>query len=270
MGLAGRNEICFFEGTAVALYTTIHLHNVGDDALERYAAWFDAEHRQAVNQLRGFKTMDRYEVTQEQIMADIPQPWRFMSVYDFDIDDAQIDVPALAPLIASARDAGWIAKDDTERLFTYELYSDWVGSPNWQVEKPLSGISIILANYTPGRFEEYQRWYDEVHGPEVSNVPGHVAMKRGRLADVQVPPVRYCPGDQLVMTAQQTDNLAFTIGDFGARAMGRSPSGINMAPRSSAGSLARTVHYFRKISGLEFWSDGVAYGGDLSVYHAND
>ena len=91
-------------------------------------------------------------------------------------------------------------------------------------------------------------------------------MKRGELSDLQVEPRRYCPGDQLVMTAQQTDDLAFTIGEFVARALGQSPSGIAMEPRSSAGSLARTVHYFRKVSGSEFWPGGVAYAGDWSVY----
>jgi hypothetical protein len=68
------------------------------------------------------------------------------------------------------------------------------------------------------------------------------------------------------MTAQQTDDLAFTIGDFVARALGHSPSGIVMQPRSTAGSMARTVHYFKKISGTEFWPGGIAYGGDWSAY----
>jgi hypothetical protein len=68
------------------------------------------------------------------------------------------------------------------------------------------------------------------------------------------------------MCAQQTDDLMFTIRDFSARAGGRSPSGIAMQPRSSAGSTARTVHYFKKISGAAHWSGGVAYGGDWSVY----
>lgn len=91
-------------------------------------------------------------------------------------------------------------------------------------------------------------------------------MIRGEFSPIQLEPRRYCPGDQLIMTAQQTDNLAFTIGDFGARELGQSPSGIAMHPRSSAGSLARTVHYFRKISGDLFWPGGIAYAGDLSAY----
>ena len=178
----------------------------------------------------------------------------------------EIDLPALGPLLADARDSGLIRPDDSERIYSYRLYGDWKGSPNWQRDKPLSGISVLLGNYVAGRFEEYQTWYENVHSVEVANVPGHVAMKRGELSDLQVEPRRYCPGDQLVMTAQQTDDLPFTIGEFVARALGQSPSGIAMEPRSSAGSLARTVHYFRKVSGNEFWPGGVAYAGDWSAY----
>jgi hypothetical protein len=216
--------------------------------------------------LRGFVAADRYEVTPQQIMPDIPQPWRYLSVYDFSLETPAIDIPALGPLIAEARDAGLIANDETERLYTYRVFSDWKPSPNWKRSEPLSGVSIILANYVPGRFAEYQHWYEEVHSVEVINVPGHVAMKRGELATVQIEPRHYCPGDQLVLCAQQTDDLLFTLKDFSARARGVSPSGIAMQPRSAAASVARTVHYFRKVSGTRFWQNGIAYAGDLSVY----
>jgi hypothetical protein len=250
----------------MALYTTLHLHNVSPGREEEYARWFDDGHLTALTTLRGFKGADRYEVAREQIMADIPQPWRFVSVYDFDLVTPAIDVPALGPLIADARDAGLVAGDETERLYTYRLYTDWKSSPNWRPSEPLSGVSIILGNYTIGRKAEYQKWYDEIHSIEVINVPGHVAMKRGELSPLQLEPRHYCPGDQLVMCAQQTDDLLFTIRDFSARAGGRSPSGIGMQQRSPAGSTARTVHYFKKVSGRRFWTRGIAYAGDLSVY----
>lgn len=250
----------------MALYTTIHLHNVPEGREAEYAEWFEGTHQTALSHLRGFKSAERYEVTPEQIMPDIPQPWRFLTVYDFNLPNPAIDLPALGPLVADARDAGLIADDDTERLYSYAMYSDWKYSPNYQPEHPYSGVSIILANYVAGRFAEYQKWYDEVHSVEVSNVPGKVGMKRGQLSDIQIEPRRYCPGDQLVLCAQQTDDLLFTIKDFSARARGVSPSGIAMEPRSQSGSFARTVHYFRKISGDRFWPGGIAYAGDLSVY----
>jgi len=250
----------------MALYTTIHLHNVPAGRGADYAAWFDAAHGAALAHLRGFRSAERYELTPQQMMPDIPQPWRFLSVYDFDLPDPAIDIPALGPLVADARDAGMIADDETERLYTYRLYSDWKASPNWQQSEPFSGVSIILANYVPGRRDEYQTYYENVHSVEVINVPGHVAMKRGELSPIQIEPRHYCPGDQLVLCAQQTDDLMLTIKDFSARARGVSPSGIAFEPRSTSGSFARTVHYFKKISGNSFWPGGIAYGGDLSVY----
>jgi len=250
----------------MALYTTVHLHNVPAGREAEYAAWFDGPHRTALARLRGFDAADRYEVTPEQIMPDIAQPWRFVSIYDFDLPNPAIDIPALGPLVADARDAGMIADDDTERLYTYRLYTGWKYSPNYRPDQPFSGLSVLLGNYVAGRFEEYQTWYENVHSVEVINVPGKVAMKRGELSEVQIEPRRYCPGDQLVLCAQQTDDLMFTIRDFSERARGISPSGIAMEPRSTSGSFARTVHYFKKISGTRFWPGGIAYAGDLSVY----
>lgn len=250
----------------MTLCTTIHLHNVPESKRQAYTEWFDTSHQQSLTNLRGFIRADRYESTSEQIMPDIPQPWEFVSVYDFDLPTPSIDIPALGPLLAEARDAGMISDNDTERVYSYELYGDWKFSENHHADKPFSGVFIILANYVAGMFEEYQEWYEEVHSVEVSECPGMVGMKRGQLAAVQVEPRHYCPGDQLVMCAQQTDDLLFTIKDFSARARGVSPSGIAMAPRSKAGSFARTVHFFQKISGDTFWCDGIAYSGDLSVY----
>ena len=251
----------------MTLYTTIHLHNVVPGREGDYAAWFDGSHREAVLRLRGLRSADRFEVTPEQVMPDIPQPWRYLSVYEFDLPVPEIDLPALGPLLAEARDSGLTDdSDESERIYSYAMYSDWRFSPNYQADKPFSGVSVLLGNFTVGREAEYHKWYDDVHAPEVTRVPGKVAMKRGRLSHLQIEPRRYCPGGELVFCAQQTGDLAFTVQDFIDRARGASPSGVVFQPRSKAGSLARTVHYFRKISGSEFWDAGIAYDGDLAAY----
>lgn len=251
----------------MTLYTTLHLHNVPQGREDDYSRWFDGPHREALQRLRGLLAADRYEVAAAQIMPDIPQPWRYLSIYDFYLPDPAIDLPALGPLIAEARDANLIEDaTETERLYSYAMFSNWISSPNHQKDQAFSGVSVILANFVPGREAEYQRWYSEVHGPEVSNVPGKVAMKRGKLSAIQIEPRRYCPGSELVLCAQQTDDLLFTVRDFSARARGASPSGIAFQPRSTAASVARTVHYFTRISGTTAWNGGIAYAGDLSAY----
>lgn len=249
------------------LHVTVHMHNVPPGREADYAAWFDGPHREALKRLRGFRSADRFELTPEQVMPDIPQPWRFASVYDFALATPEIDLPALGPLFAEARDAGLI--DDataTERIHSYRMYTDWRASANHRADQPFSGIFMIFANFVAGMEDEYHDWYENVHIPEVTAVPGFAAMRRGRLSPLQIEPRRYCPGSDLVICAQQTDDLRFSILDFSARARGVSPSGVAMAPRSAAGSIARTVHFFRKVSGSDFWKSGIAYEGDLSAY----
>lgn len=254
----------------MTLYTTTHLYNVSSGRAADYASWFDGKHAEDLARLRGFVKADRFELTPEQIMPDIAQPWHFVSVYEFDFAAPEIDLPALGPLLAEARDAGLIDDgNESERIYSYRMYSDWVSGPNHQKDKPLSGMFLIPANFVAGMEAEYHKWYSEVHMPEVSRVPGFVAMKRGRLSDLQIEPKRYCPGGEIVMCAHQTDDLLFSIKDFSARARGVSPSGDQMEPRSKAGSFARTVHFFKKISGPDVWDGGIAYTGDMSVYPPN-
>ena len=128
------------------------------------------------------------------------------------------------------------------------MYSDWNFSPNHLPSQPFSGVSIILANFVAGREAEYHKWYDEVHAPEVSRVPGKVGMKRGRLSEVQIAPRRYCPGSDLVFCAQQTDDLLFTVRDFSARARGVSPSGVAFKPREVRLAQSRELSTISKKS----------------------
>jgi hypothetical protein len=249
------------------LYTTTHLYTVVAGREADYAVWFAGKHREDLSRLRGFRSADRFELTPEQVMPDIAQPWRYLSLYEFDLSHPEIDLPALGPLLAEARDAGLIDDgNESERIYSYRMYSDWVSGPNHQKDKPFSSLFIIPANFVAGMEAEYHTWYNEVHMPEVSRVPGFVAMRRGRLSDIQIEPKRYCPGGEIVMCGHQTDDLLFSIKDFSARARGVSPSGDQMEPRSKAGSFARTVHFFRKISGPDFWDGGIAYSGDMSVF----
>ena len=93
----------------MALYTTLHLHNVPDAQGADYAAWFDGAHRVSLSRLRGFVAADRYEIADAQL-GDAFEPHRYLSVYDFDYNSPEIDLPALGPLLAEARDAGSVAR----------------------------------------------------------------------------------------------------------------------------------------------------------------
>jgi len=230
-------------------YVVAHFHNAAPECEARLTAAFSGQHRASVQRLRGFFQMQRFVLGEQQLMADIAQPWKFLTLYEFHLDRPELHLPALATPIADLRDAGLIAADGTERIYSYRIYAPWKYSANFQPDRPLSHMMLLLANVVPGREAEYHQWYDEVHSVEVSNSPGYIGMKRGGLAEVQVPPVRYCPGDQLILGGMQSDNLGDTLGEFFARAMGTSPSGVAWGPRSKAASTARTVHIFKSIQG---------------------
>ena len=48
----------------MALYTTIHLHNIQAGREAEYATWFDGPHHTALANLRGFVTANRYEIAE--------------------------------------------------------------------------------------------------------------------------------------------------------------------------------------------------------------
>lgn len=229
-------------------FVTAHFHNSASGKEAALTDAFCGSHIEAVRRLRGFRAAQRFEVTPQQIMSAIPQPWRYVTLYDFDLESPEIDIPAIAPHLADLRDAGLIAGDGAERIYSYKMYSPWMFSDNYAAG-PLSHIMLLLANVVPGREVDYHQWYDEQHRHEVSESPGYVGMRRGQLTPVQVPPVHYCPGDQLILGGLQTDDLDFAVKDFIDRAMGTSPSGVSWGVRSDAASVARTVHLFKSVDG---------------------
>ncbi|MBS1676304.1 MAG: hypothetical protein JST08_02850 [Actinobacteria bacterium] len=59
---------------------------------------------------------------------------------------------------------------------------------------PAPHISMVFSAPTPGRDDDYNKWYDEVHLPESLTVPGYVGAHRYRLSEDQaagMPPSPY-------------------------------------------------------------------------------
>lgn len=45
---------------------------------------------------------------------------------------------------------------------------------------------LVLTNCAPGKEAEYNKWYDEVHLPDLKRIPGVVDAYRGHLSDIQM------------------------------------------------------------------------------------
>jgi hypothetical protein len=229
-------------------YISLHLFNTTADGDAALLSYLEGDHMAAVRRLRGFKSTQVFRCSPHQLLPDARQAWTYAMFYERATDTPDVDVPALAPILADMRESGVIAADRAERIYSYAMYHPWKYSTNY-TPGPLTHIMFLLANLIPGSEVEYHKWYDEVHSVEVSESPGYVGMRRGGLGDVQVPPVHYCPGDQLILGGIQTDQIEATLKEFVDRANGTSPMGVAWGHRSTAASLARTVHIFESIGG---------------------
>jgi hypothetical protein len=236
--------------SSVQDYVVLHLFNATTAQEAALHEQFVDQHVAAVQQLRGFRDVQRFRCASHQLI-EILQPWTHATFYNFTTSDPDIDLPAIAPLLADIRAAGVFADDGAERIYTYRMYHPWKYSANHNPAAPLSHIMFLLANVVAGRDREYHKWYDDVHSVEVSESPGYVGMRRGGLCEVQVPPVKYCPGDQLILGGIQSEASALeaNLKDFVDRAYGNSPSGVAWGPRSNTASTARTVHIFESVDG---------------------
>jgi hypothetical protein len=50
----------------------------------------------------------------------------------------------------------------------------------------MRSLLLVLTNCTPGKEEEFNTWYQEVHLKEVLEVPGFVGASRYELTDTQI------------------------------------------------------------------------------------
>src|SRR5579862_3333044 len=112
-------------------YATIHFHNPTPGKEDRLSAWFSAAHADILRRLRGFRKVDRFEVTEIQAPICPVQPWRYLSIYDFEFDNPEIHVPALGSFLADARDAGLIANDGSECIWSYGMYDHSAYAKNY-------------------------------------------------------------------------------------------------------------------------------------------
>jgi len=74
---------------------------------------------------------------------------------------------------------------------------------------------IVFTNPSEGQEDEFNRWYDDVHVPEVIATPGFTGASRFRLATpgVENPEFRY-----LAIYEIETDDAAATLAELTSRA----------------------------------------------------
>lgn len=106
------------------------------------------------------------------------------------------------------------------------------------------GVLVALTNAVEGREEEFNKWYNEVHLPDVLKIPGIIGAKRYRLSNDQRGdgpfPYRY-----LAIYEIEADKEQSVAEELGKR------SGTDKMPLSDTLVPERIVWFFDDIPGGE-------------------
>jgi hypothetical protein len=232
-------------------YNLVHFQNCAAQREPQYAAWQRQELARAILGSPGFRAVQFMSLQPMQLQPASPQPWRFCALYELEApaEQAGAALAAFATLARRApRDSGLLESDAAH---VFELTRPHLPTRNPVDETAPLHVAFVMGNCIEGKEVEYDRWYDEVHAPEVLGTPDFVAMRRGRLASVQAMPHNEQPANRLVLLQIRSRDLYASIDEFIARALGTSPSGVKWAPREAAAgfaSLQRTTHVFTPFS----------------------
>ena len=77
-------------------------------------------------------------------------------------------------------------------------------------------VFVVFTNPVEGKEDVYNAWYDNVHLPDVLDVPGFVSAQRFRLSDTQRAAGPF-PWRYLALYNIETDDLQGTLATLGAR-----------------------------------------------------
>lgn len=77
---------------------------------------------------------------------------------------------------------------------------------------------VVFSNPMPGREEEYNTWYNEVHLPHVLAVPGFVSARRLKVADMPGVVNTPLPGQYLALYEMETDDPDGVLKEMWSRA----------------------------------------------------
>jgi hypothetical protein len=184
---------------------------------QEFQRWYDEQHVPDVMRVPGFVTGQRFRLSAVQHKAP-PFPRAYLAIYNLDTEDlaalnAEIvrrvgtaDMPmtdAVAPGIVR-----FFLDPVTPRLVT--------DSARVNATPQNRHVMCVMTSPAPGKEQEFTRWYDEQHVPDVMRVPGVVSGQRFRLSAVQQK-ARPFPQTYFAFYELDTDDLAA----FNAELLGR-------------------------------------------------
>jgi hypothetical protein len=202
-----------------------------------YNRWYSDQHQQDVVSVPGFKTAQRFVLSDVQLRQSKPLP-KYVIIYKIETADLGSVYAEVKRRIETGVTVISPAYDRANSMeFTYRAIRPLVfprGSSSSGHKADASGAAgsraevyfqIVFSDATAGLEDEYNQWYDQHHELDVVSAPGFVEAQRFALSDIQLgntPPL----AKYLVIYKIVSDDIAARFADYRriAPSMSESPA----------------------------------------------
>jgi len=182
-----------------------------------YNRWYSQQHQQDVVSVPGFMTAQRFVVSDVQLRESQPLP-KYLIMYKI----VTGDLPAVYAEVNRRIQTGiTVMNPSYDRAssvsFTYKAIRPMIyhkGDPSGAPKNDSQVYyQLVFSNPADGKEDEYNKWYDEQHEPDVVSAPGFVEAQRFVLSDTQLSK-KDTLAKYLVMFKIASDDVAARFADF--------------------------------------------------------
>lgn len=157
-------------------HVQIVLSNPASAEREReFNDWYDNRHVPDLMALPGFVGAQRFRVA-VPLRGEVP--WRYLALYELEGDDLS---RVLADLVDAHADGRIAVSDVLDGASLTALVYSALGPLRGEIGRRRQ-LMLALSRPAEGQEAAFNAWYDDIHVPEVTAIPGIPAGQRYRLA----------------------------------------------------------------------------------------
>jgi hypothetical protein len=131
-----------------------------------FGRWYEAEHAPKMLERRGWRRMWRYRCTDGQ---------PYVSIYELDDQISIVDHISEAPFRSDRFEARGLRNYHARTWAEIHAAGDRVEPREW--------LNVVTVDIEDDYADAFNRWYNEVHVPEILGCPGWIANRRYECVD---------------------------------------------------------------------------------------
>ncbi|MGE4432179.1 MAG: hypothetical protein AB7E05_15720 [Sphingobium sp.] len=145
-----------------------------------YQKWYSDTHLPDVVSVAGFVSAQRFELADVQLRLPDRLVPRYLALYRVRTDDLRGVREAMSRSARCGRIGASAAMGPDVQMYTFKLMGRaQAGTRETARPGQRDYIQIVLGDATHGQDAAFNRWYDQVHQPQLLQVPGFIEGQRG-------------------------------------------------------------------------------------------